>query len=301
MADVKGIDISEYQGSVDFVEVKASGIDVVYIKATEGTTYVNPNLKTSWKGAKDAGVDVGFYHFFRAKDEDNAKQQAQYFVNSINGMIYDCRLVLDIETNEGVARPFLSTVAKAFLDEVEALTGLTPAIYTCPSFISENLDSTLAAYLLWIADYSSEAPGSNSIWNSWVGWQHSDSGTVSGVAGHVDLDVFTSDIFATGVIIIAGSTTLFGQLSNSGSTCGPIAAICKAKGIAYAWDAAKQIMCLAGASDANVSASGVQIVAGSQVIAGQLLGGSTWAPVAAVLNALGISYTWNQATRTLTF
>jgi GH25 family lysozyme M1 (1,4-beta-N-acetylmuramidase) len=301
MANLKGIDISEFQGSVDFAEVKASGIDVVYIKATEGTTYVNPYLKTSWQGAKDAGLYVGFYHFFRAKDQDNARQQAQYFVNSISGMTYNCRLVLDIETNEGVSRSDLSTIAKVFLDEVTALTGATPVVYTCPSFISENLDSTLAAYLLWIADYSSDAPGSNSIWSSWAGWQHSDSGNVSGVTGHVDLDVFTNDIFATGVIIIAGSTTLFGQLSNSGSTWGPIAAICKAKGIAYTWDSAKQIMCLAGASDANASASGVQIVAGSQVIAGQLLGGSTWAPVAAALNALGISYTWDQATRTLTF
>jgi GH25 family lysozyme M1 (1,4-beta-N-acetylmuramidase) len=298
---MKGIDISAYQDGVDFAKVKASGIDVVYIKATEGTSYINPLLTTQYQGAKAAGLKVGFYHFFRAKDEVNARQQAQHFVGTICGMAFDCRLVLDLETNEGVAKPALSTVAKAFLEEVKALTGATPVVYTYVSFISEALDSTLGIYPLWIAYYGSDPPGSNPIWESWIGWQYSSTGKVSGINGDVDLDTFTSDILATAVIIIAGGTTLFGQLIN-GRTWGPIAAICKATGIAYTWDSAKHIMCLAGASDANVAAaSGVQVVAGTQVIAGQLLGGSTWAPVAPVLKALGISYTWDASTRTLKF
>jgi GH25 family lysozyme M1 (1,4-beta-N-acetylmuramidase) len=200
---MKGIDISAYQENVDFAKVKAAGIEVVYIKATEGTGYINPLLKTQYSGAKAAGLKVGFYHFFRAKNEANAIQQAQYFVNAVSGLEYDCRLALDIETSEGIAKAALSTIAKAFLDQVKALTGLTPVLYTYSSFISESLNNTLAAYPLWIANYSNTAPGSNSIWSTWIGWQYSEKGSVSGITGNVDLDTFTEDIFTEEEILLA--------------------------------------------------------------------------------------------------
>ena len=301
MANMKGIDISAYQSNVDFSEVVAAGIEVAYIKATEGTNYVNPDLQSQYQGAKAAGIKVGFYHYIHPVGTADSVAEAQYFVNAIKGMDFDCRPVLDLEINSGIEPSELSAVAVAFLNEVEAITGVVPVVYTYLGFISENLTNVLASYPLWIADYTSGSPGSNSIWgSSWAGWQYSDTGTASGVTGDVDLDEFTSDILATAVIIDAGSAILFGQLIG-GSTWGPIATICKAKGITYTWDATKDIMCLAGASDANIAASGVQVVAGGQVIAGQLLGGSTWAPVAAICKALGISYTWDATTRTMKF
>lgn len=202
---MKGIDISAYQENVDFTKVKNAGIEIVYIKATEGTSYINPLLKTQYQGAKDAGLKVGFYHFFRAKNEANAVAQAQYFVNAVSGLEYDCRLALDIETSEGIAKAALSTIAKTFLDEVKSLTGLTPVLYTYSSFISESLDNTLAAYPLWVAQYTSGSPSSNAVWgSSWAGWQYSDSGSVSGITGNVDLDTFTEDIFTEEVDDLAG-------------------------------------------------------------------------------------------------
>ncbi len=295
MASLEGIDISSYQGTVNFAEVKAAGIEVVYIKATESTNYINPDLQAQYQGAKATGLNVGFYHFFH--DDVDPVAQAQYFLNAISGMVYNCRLALDIEVNEGIAAAALSAAAQAFLDEVGALTGVSPILYTYTAFIAENLESILSVYPLWLADYG-KTPGANPVWSSWVGWQYSQTGTIPGIAGNVDLDTFTGDILL--VVIDAGSTTLYGKLIN-GSTWGPIATICKAKSISYTWDPAKQIMCINGASDASVTASGAQIVAGNQVIAGQLFGSSMWSPVAAVCNALGIPYTWDAATRTMKF
>lgn len=167
---------------------------MVYIKATEGTGYVNSLLKTQYQEARAAGLLVGFYHFFRAKNESNARQQAQYFVNTVKGMEYGCCPALDIETAEDLDKATLSCLAKTFLEQVKTLTGIAPVIYTYTSFISESLDSTLAAYPLWIADYRKGAPGTNPVWKSWVGWQYSDKGSVSGISGNVDLDIFNEEV-----------------------------------------------------------------------------------------------------------
>jgi GH25 family lysozyme M1 (1,4-beta-N-acetylmuramidase) len=299
MSTIKGIDISAYQPTVDFVKVKAAGIEAVYIKATEGASYINPDLKAQYQGAKAAGLKVGFYHFFRPSTVAGAQAQAEYFVNTIKGMAFDLRPVLDIELNGGVQAAALSNLAKVFLDEVAALTGIVPVVYTYLGFIAENLTSVLAGYPLWLADYAN-APGSNPIWPSWAGWQYSQTGAVSGISGNVDLDVFTDEMLATGVIIEAGSQVLIGQLVN-GSTLGPIAAICNAKGIPYTWDASKQTMCINGAKDASWMGTKPQIAIGNQVILGQIFGSSMWGPVAPILKALNIAYSWKEATRTLNF
>lgn len=194
MANMKGIDISHWQGIVNFNKVRDSGVQAVYIKATEGLNYIDPSLKQFYQGAKATGLKVGFYHFFRAKNEANAVQQAQHFADAIQGMDHDCRPALDIETTEGLGKATLSNLAKVFLDKVQQLAG--PAVlYTYTSFVNESLNSVLAPYPLWVANYRSGSPGSNSVWGAkWVGWQYSDKGSVPGVKGNVDLDWFTTDI-----------------------------------------------------------------------------------------------------------
>ena len=288
---MQGIDISAYQPNVNFAQVKASGVEIVYIKATEGITYINPFLKAQYQGAKAAGLKVGFYHFFHGNV--CPVQQAQYFLNAIAGMTYNCRLVMDIELNYGVAN--LSAVVEPFLQELGMAAGVSPMVYTYTAFIAPNLTSGLAKYPLWLADYS-KAPGSNPVWSSYDGWQYSEQGSIPGINGAVDLDQFSNDVLL--VIIEAGGSVVYGKIIN-GETWGPVANVCKAKGIPYSWDAAKQIVCINGTSDANVAAKGLQVVAGNKVIAGRLLGGVAWCPIAAVLKALGINYTWDQANLTL--
>lgn len=199
MTTMKGIDVSAYQSNIDFNKVKRAGIEVAYIKATEGISYTNPYLRKHAVVAKAAGVKVGFYHFFRARSVANAVQQAQHFVNAISGLSYDCKLALDIETTESLGKSALNSYAKAFLDRVALLIGKTPVLYSYTSFINSYLTSALNSYPLWVADYRSGSPASNSVWGSrWIGWQYSSTGTVSGISGQVDLDVFTNEILITG-------------------------------------------------------------------------------------------------------
>ena len=99
MTTYKGIDISNWQGSVNFSEVKNSGVEIVYIEATEGNFYTDPYLQEFYDGASNNGLLIGFYHFF--SPSVSASEQARYFTNAISGMTSDCRLVLDLEESGG--------------------------------------------------------------------------------------------------------------------------------------------------------------------------------------------------------
>lgn len=197
-SNLDGIDVSHYEGSIDYAKVKASGIQVVYIKATEGTSFKDPTLDRNYNNAKANGLKVGFYHFFRARDEENAKQQASFFVDAIKEMDYDCKLALDLETTQNLDKSTLSNLAKIFLDEVTRLTGKEVVVYTYTYFARSNITGVLGNYPLWIAHYGVSTPGSNPIWDSWIGFQYSDTGSISGISGDVDLDEFTREIFLDG-------------------------------------------------------------------------------------------------------
>lgn len=192
--NLKGIDVSHYQGTIDYEKVKNAGIQVVYTKATEGVTYKDPTLNANYENAKARGLKVGLYHFFRAKDEDNAKQQAQFFADTIKGLDYDCRLMLDLETTQGLDKDTLSNLAKIFMDEVKRLTGKEVVLYTYTSFARNNITDVLKDYPLWIAHYGVSTPGSNPIWDSWIGFQYTSTGSLDGVPGNVDMNEFTPEI-----------------------------------------------------------------------------------------------------------
>jgi GH25 family lysozyme M1 (1,4-beta-N-acetylmuramidase) len=194
-SNIKGIDVSNHQGAIDFRAVKDSGIEIVYMKATEGATYKDPWLHTNYGGAKVNGLKVGFYHFFRAKDEAHAKAQAKFFAECIAGLEADCRHALDIETAEGKDPATLSYLAKVFLEEVKNLTGKEVVLYTYTHFAQNSLDSSLSGYPLWIAQYGAYAPANSDIWNDWIGFQYTNSGSVAGVNGRVDMNEFTPEIY----------------------------------------------------------------------------------------------------------
>ena len=116
MTTYKGIDISNWQGSVNFSEVKNSGVQIVYIEATEGNFYTDPYLQEFYDGASDDGLLIGFYHFF--SPSVSVSEQARYFTNAISGMTSECRLVLDLEESGGYGPSELSSLANEFLQEI---------------------------------------------------------------------------------------------------------------------------------------------------------------------------------------
>lgn len=108
MANYSGIDISNWQGSIDFSEVRNAGVQLVYIQATEGNFYTDPYLQEFYEGAKDNGLLVGFYHFY--SPAVSAQEQADYFTNAISGLTSDCVLILDLEEAGGYSASDLSSI-----------------------------------------------------------------------------------------------------------------------------------------------------------------------------------------------
>ena len=192
MDTVQGIDVSHFQGVVDWQQVAQAGMSFAFAKATEGITYTDPQFATNWAGIQAAGLLRGAYHFFEANDDATA--QAQHFLSAVQLAPGDLPPVLDIETTAGVSDQQIWSGVSAWLQIVEQETGRQPILYTAPGFWSSHEpDLTLTSYPLWLADYAAEPVLPNG-WTSWLFWQHSQTGSVAGVTGAVDLDYFNGTL-----------------------------------------------------------------------------------------------------------
>jgi lysozyme len=188
-SDVQGIDVSHYQGTVDWQQVAQAGKAFAFAKATEGTTFVDPQFAANWSGIQAAGLVRGAYHFFEPNDD--ATQQAQLFLATVQLAPGDLAPVLDVETTGGVSDSQLWSGVATWLGLVGEATGLPPILYTAPGFWDSNApDLALTQYPLWLADYAVQPTLPNG-WTSWLFWQYTQSGSVAGVTGAVDLDVFS--------------------------------------------------------------------------------------------------------------
>jgi lysozyme len=186
---VQGIDVSHYQGSVDWQQVAQGGLAFAFAKATEGITYVDPQLAANWAGIRAAGLVRGAYHFFEPNDDPT--QQATHFLSTVQPAPGDLPPVLDVETTGGVSDTELWSGVTSWLQAVEQATGHQPILYTSPGFWSSHApDLSLTRYPLWLADYADQ-PTLPDGWTSWLFWQYSQSGSCPGVTGAVDLDVFS--------------------------------------------------------------------------------------------------------------
>lgn len=187
---MKGIDISNHNGSIDFRAVKNDGIELVYIKATEGTTYTDVKLLANYNGALNAGLKIGFYHFLVGTSVPET--QAENFYINIKDKQSSLKPCLDVEINNFDVINYTLRFIKKF----EELNELPLCIYTGGYFANDNLDSRIAKYPLWIAHYGVETPMKTKVWGKdYVGHQYTDSGSVNGISGKVDLNNFFDGIF----------------------------------------------------------------------------------------------------------
>lgn len=189
-----GIDVSVWQGEVDFAAVRESGIEAVYIRSSYGPQGVDRYLESHYRGAKAAGLHLGFYHFLIAQSEEEAVAEARFFAGLIRPYDYDCRPVMDFETVRGMPRERVNAIAVAFLEEVERLTGHRPMVYCDANNASRVFDASVAAYPLWVAEYGPEEPNVTANWTAWTGFQYTDEGQVPGVNGRVDRNRFAEEI-----------------------------------------------------------------------------------------------------------
>jgi lysozyme len=193
---VPGIDVSHYQGVVDWASVAAGGEAFAFCKATEGVNTVDQYFHDNWQGIKAAGLLRGAYHFFHP-NLDAAAQAASFLaaLRAANGSATlapgDLPVTLDLEVTGGVSAAALIAGAKTWLETVEAATGRTPLLYTFTAFWkSLGNPSDLSEYPLWVARYGAPAPGPLGGWSDWTIWQFSSTSSISGVTGQCDADGF---------------------------------------------------------------------------------------------------------------
>ena len=186
-AQAQGIDVSHDQGTVDWATVAQVGYVFTFIKATDGETYVDPDFAQNWTGAAAAGVLRGAYHFFRAEDPPQA--QVNLFWQTVGGN-GELPLVVDVEETMGVSAATLVSNLTQFLAALEQASGRMPMIYTGPNFWNSLGTTAFGGYPLWVAEYGVSQPALPDGWASWAFWQHSESGSIPGIQGAVDLNVF---------------------------------------------------------------------------------------------------------------
>ena len=196
-----GVDLSEYQGEIDFAAVKAAGVDFVMLRiggryyGDEGKLYSDSAFKDYYRQAKDAGLKVGAYFFSQAASREDAVEEANYALELLGGLTLEYPIAIDWETiddddarTDDVTGEELTAIAAAFCDTVEA-AGYSSAVYASTSLILQSYDfSVMKNYDFWLADYR-ELPEKDSMYYSFTIWQYSDSGTVPGIEGEVDLNL----------------------------------------------------------------------------------------------------------------
>lgn len=183
-----GIDISDHQKRIDWPEVaKDKNIKYVYIKATEGATYVSNLYRYNLENAHKHGIKVGSYHFLRTGSR--IRDQFANFTRVVKKNEQDLLPVIDVEVRQGWSNQQLRDSVKLFADLVEEHYGCRPLIYTSSSFYDNILGRSFNIYPLFIARYSNSQPTLKSG-NDWVMWQFSERGRIRGISTNVDLSCF---------------------------------------------------------------------------------------------------------------
>ncbi len=194
-AGLPGLDVSHYQGTINWTTVKNGGAKFAYMKATEGTTYRDPNFSANYLNSYNAGLVRGAYHFARP-DSSSGAAQADYFAAHGGAWSADGQTLpgmLDIEygpssTCYGVSQANMRTWISSFLNEYHAKTNRWATIYTTTDWWTTCTGNT-SAYAnndpLAIARYSSSVGTLPAGWGFYTFWQFADSGQFPG-----DQDVF---------------------------------------------------------------------------------------------------------------
>lgn len=190
----QGIDVSGWQGNINYAEVKNSGIEIVYMKSSEGTSFVDPYFNQNYTNAKANGLKVGFYHYLIARSNEEAIEEARFFVSVISGKEPDCRLAMDFESFGNLSVEEINQIGITFVRTVENLSGKEVIIYSNTNDARNVFSGELTNYPLWVAQYEVEQPTPNGKWSTWAGWQYTDAGEVAGIRGHVDRNKFTEQV-----------------------------------------------------------------------------------------------------------
>ncbi|MBN1121245.1 MAG: hypothetical protein JXJ17_09205 [Anaerolineae bacterium] len=184
MARAKGIDISKWNGQVDFDAVRDAGYSFVFIRASYNIT-LDPLFQSNWERAGQAGLLRGAYHFLTIAEP---VRQAQFFYNTLEdvGALTELPPVIDIE-----AQSIEPAKVTEFLDEFERLSGTRLIIYCSPGYWNSNMaEVDVSGHDLWVANWEVSEPGIPTGWSRWTFWQQTSEGQIPGHSGSLDINVF---------------------------------------------------------------------------------------------------------------
>jgi GH25 family lysozyme M1 (1,4-beta-N-acetylmuramidase) len=197
---IHGIDVSHWQGNIDWVKVAASGIRFAFIKATDGLNGVDPSFAKNWAGAKAAGIARGAYHYLHPNLA--GASQADLFLHTVTvGGMHDLGELspaIDLEESDGADPNSISVTIELFMQHMyEFAPGEKVALYTAPGWWLQHSfvfsQPAPAGSYLWIAHWDVADPGTITGWDKATVWQYSARGAVPGITGTVDLDRFLGD------------------------------------------------------------------------------------------------------------
>ena len=187
-----GVDLSHYNGAVDFGKFSGGGFAFAYLKASEGRFTKDPLYAANYAGLQQNGIPRGAYHFFYPQLDPQA--QAANFLSVVTQLNSgDLTPVLDVEVTGEQTPSAIAAAMQQWLDAVQQALGSMPMIYTAPGFWNAALGGTtsFSAYPLWVAEYTgNSSPLLPAGFTSYVFWQYSQSGSVPGISAPVDMDYF---------------------------------------------------------------------------------------------------------------
>lgn len=213
-----GIDVSGWQENIDYAAVKEAGIEIVYMKASQGSNFVDPYFERNYTEAKANNLKVGFYHYVTARTTEEAVVEANFFASVIGGKTPDARLAMDFESFGNLNREEINAIAFTFLRTVESLTKKEMVVYSNTNDATNIFYGEVTTYPLWVAQYEVEQPTPNGNWDTWIGWQYTDEGRVNGIENHVDRDRFTQQILLTDTTTLPPVEKPTNPTSPSGTT-----------------------------------------------------------------------------------
>ena len=199
LSDYNGIDVSKHQGRIDWHTISRNKkVEFVYLKATEGATYVSPVYYTNLAEAKRNKIHVGCYHFYRTTS--GAYEQFENFKAHVKAGEQQLLPLIDVEKIGNYGSQRLVDSLTVFLRLVEKHYKVRPMLYTYQQFYNNHLAGSFTKYPLFIAKYSDEEPQLIDNAKATL-WQFSDRGSMVGINGRVDLDKFVNGCTLNDILV----------------------------------------------------------------------------------------------------
>ena len=191
-ASIQGVTVREADGAIDFPQLREDGFTAVYLRATAGDDYVDCRLNTNVRAATAAGFQIGYMHYLTARNAEDARRQAAFFLVSTRDRAAALRPAVQFDRFRGLDIRAVNAIAEAFLSAVQQETGVAPMLRSDPENANAIWSQAIAdQYPLWVIDPDAAAPRVNTgKWEGWTGWEYG----VSTGTDPLPLNLFTPNV-----------------------------------------------------------------------------------------------------------